>query len=167
MKKFLLVVPLLLLVGCRKSTPLTGGEPSLPASGVVAPTRDVYDEVSTLTFYVTGGFAGIDETLTVNGDQITYKRDRPAAQTTKTFSAAELRELQAVLRRAQFIKLAGKYQQKNLSDGFNETVTIQVGAAGKSKTYTVENYGDEAPAPYYEVTKFLRGLIARTAAQSS
>jgi hypothetical protein len=127
--------------------------------------RDAYSDVSALTFHVTGGFAGTDETLTLRGDRLTFTRTRPALQREATLSAAEWRELAGVLRRADFIKLVGKYEQKDLSDGFNETVTVQLGEGDKAKTYVVENYGDRAPAAYYDVTKYLRELIANQTAK--
>lgn len=159
MKTYLLMLPLL-LAGCRPSTPLAGGEPALPGEASTRP-RDAYDELSSLTFHLTGGFAGMDETLNINDGRITFVRVRPATDRQAVFTPAEMRELAAVLRRADFIKLVGTYDQPQLRDGFNETLTIQLGAGDKAKSYTVENYGDRAPAAYYDVTKYLRELIAR------
>jgi hypothetical protein len=80
---------------------------------------------------------------------------------------AERKQLLKLLNEVRFAQLVGTYTQKQLSDGFNETLTLTTTDYGKTNTYVVRNYGDRAPKDYYKVTEFLRGLRNRKLAPRS
>lgn len=62
---------------------------------------------------------------------------------------------------ARLPALAGKYEQKNLADGINETVTLTISdEANRDRTFTIQNYGDQAPRAYYAFTSRLRAFTA-------
>ena len=158
MKTILAFLPLIFLAGCRARTPipLPGEATSLPTTA--SKDGGIYRDFTRLTFQVTGGIAGIDETLKIEGDRISLSTTRPETNRVAPFSRAERETLAQILQRTDAMKLAGKYEQKELRDGFGETLTIVL----KTKRETrIENFGDRAPAAYYTISSYLRELQAR------
>jgi hypothetical protein len=133
----------------------------LPSSPSRTPTitRSNFERLEMRT---SGGFANIQTALTVRPDSVIWTQPRPGmpgALRTATMTANDLDALLRVLNEAQFPRLDGRYQQQNLADGINETVTLSL--RGIAQTFVVENYGDRAPQPYYRVTEHLRQLVQR------
>jgi len=115
-----------------------------------------------------GGFAGIQTLLSITPDGINYGNTRrstePGAEEPPTMpiSVADINALIQLLNEVDFPSLVGIYQQKNLADGFNEVVTLRLQKPdGSEQSFTVSNYGDQAPAGYYKVTAFLQKLQAK------
>jgi hypothetical protein len=113
-----------------------------------------------------GGITNLETELIVRDGTLIWTEDdrmsKPKTRTT-TLSNMEFDVLVDVLNEARFPSLVGKYMQKNLADGINETVTLSLrGADGRPQQwFDVENYGDTAPAAYYKVTEYLRQLLQR------
>lgn len=88
----------------------------------------------------------------------------PGGSSTVAASILSNNQLNVLLRaldEARFPALTGKYRQKNLADGINETVALTVSdEANRDRTFTIENYGDTAPRAYYEMMNRLRAFIA-------
>lgn len=160
------ILPLLLVTGCQHSTPLAGGSPAPGAppsapplpSAPASTTKEDFADLSGLSFVVTGGFAGITDMLNIAEDHITQTKTRPPTTQFAAFTKEDMKQLAAVLAKANFAGIVGDYHQKNLADGFNERVTAVVGTGRGARVYVVSNYGDQAPAAYYKVTAYLREL---------
>jgi len=133
--------------------------PSQPA------VQNDFADLSSVTFVVTGGFAGINDTLDITEGHIKQLKNRPISTTDAVFTKADMKQLAAVLYDADFTHLVGDYRQKNLADGFNETLTVMVGTGRGSKVYVVRNYGDQAPPAYHKVAAYLRQLEKSKLAQ--
>ncbi len=111
-----------------------------------------------LTFDVSGGYAGTHSQLVLDSKHITLSDPRRNATTTATWIRKERAPLFKTLNDAKFPTLAGNYQQKNLADGFNETVTLKLRQGKSVCSFVVQNYGDRAPKAYYKVTMWLRNF---------
>ncbi len=77
---------------------------------------------------------------------------------TAALSQAERKQLVKLLNDVHFTKLAGTYNQPGLMDGLNETTTLTLSRGGKTRTYTINNYGHNAPQGYYKILTFLGSL---------
>lgn len=161
MKCLLCTVPVLLSMGCGRSRPLTAHEPAygVPTGvPVQSAAKNDFADLTGLTYEVSGGFAGITDTLDITEGHIKLMKSRPVSTAEAVFTKADRQQLAAVLDKADFAHLVGDYRQKNLADGLNERLTVVVGTGRGAKVYVVSNYGDRAPASYYKVTAYLRRL---------
>lgn len=122
-------------------------------------TRKTLQIVKFETF---GGYAGTRSLLTiqVSPDAASVElqsnaRGRTEEQTAP-LEAAEVDGLLRVLNAANLPKLDGKnFRQQNLFDGFNEILTV---ALRNGKSFTVQNYGAEAPPEYSAIVRYVREL---------
>jgi len=76
-------------------------------------------------------------------------------------SGNQLNAVLRILNEARFPALSGKYRQKNLADGINETLTLTISdEANRDRTFTIENTGDGAPRAYSQMMDRLRAFVA-------
>lgn len=110
---------------------------------------------------VSGGFAGIKDTMIIRRNSITAtnpSRDPKLPTRTVAFTDAERKQLLQLLNDIRFAKLVGTYTQEKLRDGFGETVVLTTTNYGKTDTYIINNYGDRAPKDFYRLKAFLNDL---------
>lgn len=113
------------------------------------------DNFVSLTFDVSGGFAGLHSHLVLDRKHMTFAASRRPT-ITASWTAKERASLFKLLNDARFPALAGTYKQEHLFDGFNETVSLKLRKGKSVQTWTVNNYGDRAPKAYYKVSSWLR-----------
>lgn len=125
-------------------------------------TRDSLQQV---TFNTLGGYAGIRTALEIKfpdpkegtavGIEWTSSLNKDGT-VRAGLKAEEADELLRLLNAGNLPKLNGqRYRQPGLFDGFNETLTVTLRDGRK---YVVENYGDQAPSGYTNITTYLRQL---------
>lgn len=117
--------------------------------------RVMEDNFVSLTFEVSGGYAGVSSQLTLNRAQMFYRPRRSAPATSASWAEAERASLFKVLNTARFPALAGTYRQKGLYDGFNQDTTLMLRDGKTTRTFIVKSYGNRAPKPYYDVVQWL------------
>lgn len=120
---------------------------------------------SGLEMRTSGGIANLTSSLSIfntgRAVLVTGGRGEPVRKYF-TLTSDEYEELFRALNEAKFPELEGRYEQRNLADGINESLTLRLTQQSSGeRTYTVENYGDRAPAGYYKVVEHLRLLAER------
>lgn len=138
-----------------------------PKSENIAPDSVTLDNFVSLEMSTSGGFANLTSRLQIGDEgEASWTANRRvgagAAPLRLTLALHDYSALLRVLNTARFPTLAGRYTQRNLADGINETVTLTLrGANGELQTFAVQNYGENAPPGFYAVTTHLRQLIQR------
>lgn len=133
------------------------------------------DNFVSLQWSRSGGFAGISENYTVQnyeiikpfnsgggvGGGVGFSPSYSPPQVAP-LSENQRKELLEQLKKAQIPVIAGNYQQEGLSDGFNETLTLTLSDKDNfDQSFTINNYGNKAPASYFVFTRYFGALLAR------
>lgn len=110
-----------------------------------------------------GGYAGISSGISVYSGVLWVKSDTRPNQTSETQSFPLSFNQQVALfdniNAAGITNLVGDYRQRNLSDGFNETLTLTISdAQNRDQRYIINNYGDTAPRNFYRFIDYLNEL---------
>jgi len=145
---------------------------STPAIPLVTPLN--FESLKLKTMGVTGGGESTLQIVRTSPESIsrysnaTLSLPNTDGKTTMhagNLSEADFAVLFQLLNQVRFPQLAGKYEQPNLRDGSRETVTLVLkGADGKPQEFVVENYGNSAPQPFYQLRGHLQQLTQRLAA---
>lgn len=143
----LILVTAVVLFGCGRSNLFepTGSQSTL--NNAFNPSGEVR-----IAMEVTGGFAGIHQSLTIdaNGYTIFTDSQRGDSQITLTLSAEELGSLVSHFLQNDFLHLSNRYVQENTADAFNYDLYFNY--AGSSKRVKTDNL---------EVPANLRAIITR------
>lgn len=161
----LFAVPL--MHGC----PSTPGAQATPAEHATptSSTRKVEKEIPvsranfvSLKWKRSGGYAGIQMQVFIHDGTMQLHQGAPDNKKPAQSKALNQTEFQSILKTlndAHFTKIAGKYYQPGLMDGFGDVITLVLQTPGeKPQLFVVDNYGDKAPQAFYEVRESLRAL---------
>lgn len=154
----------------------TGAIPRVEATKTPTTTSGVAvtrDNFISLSLQKSGGFAGINTTLEVQGNVLS---DFPSGRSagTRTGGAAQrsesvrtyglsnnqVKQLIDKINEFKLTALVGNYKQKGLMDGFNETLTITISDSNNNnQQFVINNYGNAAPKSYFEFLTFFNALV--------
>jgi hypothetical protein len=110
------------------------------------PTPTAGAAIGPITFSVTGGFAGISETLQLAPDgSMTLTNARPPATYTGTLTAAQQAELARLLAAVQDLTLQPIYTNGRVADDFSDTIRFTHG--GQAVQVTIAETGGEGLTP--------------------
>jgi len=123
-------------------------------------------EVSMLNFVSlryerTGGYAGITSGMAIHSGTLWIDpAARPNQESNKQSSYPLSFNQQIALFRninaAGITELVGDYRQKNLADGFDETLILTISdAQDQDQQYVIKNYGNTAPRNFYQFIDYL------------
>lgn len=133
-----------------------------------AAVKDV-PEVSLLNFVSlqydrVGGFAGISSGLSVHSGMLwvtpnTRPNKQADQQSSYPLSFNQQIALFNNINAARILEIAGDYRQRNVADGFNETLTLTISDENdRDQQFVIKNYGDTAPRNYYQFIDYLNEL---------
>lgn len=147
------------------------------------------DNFVSLHWTRTGGFAGVYESYAVQNHEIVKQSDGSFPPLRGGFggggggnlgpehysppqvaplSENQWKELLEQLKKAQVPAIGGNYKQEGLSDGFNETLTLTLsGSDNLDQSFTINNYGNKAPASYSAFTRYFGALLANKFSSAS
>jgi len=108
------LMSLLALGGCA----FISGSPSSSAASCLTSTVSV----ELVSFQVSGGFAGVDDRLTIDRQGVVLLTHRAGKQSRANLSQQELNQLKETLANAEFQSLKPKYVNANAYDAFSYTV---------------------------------------------
>ena len=158
MTKSLFMISLALafmLTACASTTqPAPMTTPSL--SPLTSPPRTP-QEIS-VTYRRSGGLAGTDDTWKISGDgQVVHQGQ--AAGTPQQLSGAQMTELTAAIRAANFMSLADSYvPQATCCDRYLYEITVTLN--GQSKTVQTIDGSPTAPAELNQLVATLNRLVS-------
>lgn len=126
-------------------------------------------EVSLLNFVSlrydrVGGFAGLSSSMSVYSGMLWINPDTRPNQTASKPSSYPLSFNQQItlfrsINAAGILQLAGNYRQKNLADGWNETLTLTISdEQNHDQQFVIKNYGNTAPANFYNFINYLNDV---------
>ncbi len=161
MAKSLLLTSLvlaLMLGACAPPTmpsPLATRSPSPLASPLGGQAASA--EVS-VTYHRSGGFAGTDDTWTISADgTVTHQGQTP--RTPEQLNTAQMAELTAAIRAANFMSLEDSYVPKDsCCDRYQYEITVTVD--GHAKTVLTIDASPTAPAELTSLVDTLNRLVA-------
>lgn len=134
---------------------------------IPAPAWTTSGNFRSLVLQTSGGFAGLRSTLAIKprpmtssiaGWVVNWLQTIAGRETIKSggINFKEEAEIIRLINEANFAKLNGqRFQQPGLADGFNETLTLTLSSG---QTFTVSNYGDQAPPEFLALTQYLGDL---------
>lgn len=138
---------------------------ALPNSAIAQTNRP---EVSLLNFVSlqyerTGGYAGIRSGMSVHSGMLWVNPDTRPNQRQENqsypMSFNQQVDLFDNINAAGITDLVGDYRQRNLADGFDETLTLTISdAQNRDQRYVIKNYGDTAPRNFYRFIDYLNEL---------
>lgn len=111
-----------------------------------------------------GGYAGMSSRLSVQSGILSVNPETHPNQTMNKQSSYPLSFNQQIalfdhINAAEIPELAGEYRQKNLSDGWNETLTLTISdEQNRDQQFVIKNYGDTAPAEFYTFINYLNNM---------
>lgn len=127
-----------------------------------------------LQWAVSGGFAGVNESYTIQNHEIIKPDNRGHAgggvgiseyrspPQVVPMSENQWKELLDQLKKANVPATKGNYRQEALADGFNETLDVTLSDGdNRDQKFTVSNYGNKAPATFYVLKTYLNTLLQR------
>ena len=137
-----------MLGACAPATP-----PALVATQGPAASQEI-----SITYHRSGGFAGTDDTWTISADgTVTHQGQTPG--TPQQLSAAQMAELTAAIRAANFMSLEDSYvPQDSCCDRYLYEITVTIGE--QSKTVRTIDASPTAPAELTQLVDTLNQLVA-------
>lgn len=132
------IIPILLLIGitlaaCSGAQVSTPVQEPLPTPASQSNAMCGTPTTWTVKFHRTGGFAGLDETLTLdNGGNLTVQSERPPANAEKMLSNTRVKQIATLL--AQACPFEPVTAKNNCADCFLYTLDVQM----DEQTYTVQ-----------------------------
>jgi hypothetical protein len=120
-----------------------------------------------------GGYAGISSGISVHSGMLWVNPDTRPNQTTDKQIYYPLSFNQQIaffnhINAAGIPGLVGDYRQKNLADGFNETLTLTISdEQNRDQHYVIKNYGNVAPKNFYQFIDYLNELREQKTGQAS
>ena len=161
MTKSLLLTSLVLafmLGACAPTTmpaPIATHGPSPSAS---PPEGQAASQEISISYHRSGGFAGTDDTWTISADgAVSHQGQTPG--TPEQLTAAQMAELTAAIRAANFMSLEDSYVPKDsCCDRYLYEITVTIG--GHSKTVRTIDASPTAPAELTRLIDTLNRLVA-------
>ncbi len=121
------------------------------------PTASSQSESAFLVYHRTGGLQGVNDTWTVAADgQVSYQGQRPISA--KQLDSAQMAELAAAVRSANFMSLEDSYvPENNCCDRYTHEITVSV--AGQTKTVRTIDASPTEPASLTALIQTLNQLL--------
>ncbi|BCM88851.1 hypothetical protein IAD21_00693 [Abditibacteriota bacterium] len=134
--------------------------------------RVTRDNFVSLSWQQTGGFAGIQTSLQLQSNVLSYSTNRPTVgggsgnsidrtplPDTRGVSNHQLDALIEKMNQVHLPALVGNYRQPNLADGFNEVLVLTISDKDdRDQHFVIQNYGDKAPRGYFAFVAAFRAL---------
>ncbi len=160
MAKNLCVLSLLIaftLVACAPVTqppPIVTPGPSPLTSPLAAP------QITSITYHRSGGIAGTDDTWKISADGKVSHQGQTAG-TPAQLTSAQMADLVAAIRAANFTSLADSYMPDNVCcDRFQYEITVVLD--GQSKTVRTIDASPNAPVELNRLVETLNRLVSST-----
>jgi hypothetical protein len=123
--------------------PVTRSAAGVPSAHSPPPDSQVASQEISVTYHRSGGFAGTDDTWTISADgTVSHQGQTPG--TPEQLTAAQMAELTAALRAANFMSLEDAYVPKDSCCDRYLANTVMIG--GRSKTVRTIDASPTAPA---------------------